>query len=293
MKFEEFYNKNYKKFMIIPLLILFSSLLIIGLNYQKYGSFFQRDVSLQGGSSISIINIQNIDRQELEDYLRKEVNPDIFVRSGIDALSKAQRLEIEAGENVNENLILEKIRAKGIELTKDNYSIKKTSAVLGESTYKEIFMSMLIAFAFMAIVVFITYRSVVPSIAVVSSAFTDIIGTIAIIDLIGIKLSLGSMASILLLIGYSVDTDILMNTKVLKRKGEGTVNQKLLSSFKTGIVMTLTSIAAVLIGYIFTNIEIFKQIFLIMIIGLVLDIFVTYLQNASLLKWYAEKKHIE
>ena len=57
--------------------------------------------------------------------------------------------------------------------------------------------------------------------------------------------------------------------------------------------MTITSIIAVLIGYIFTNIEIFKQIFLIMIIGLTLDIFITYLQNASLLKWYAEKKHIE
>jgi len=286
MKFEEFYNKNYKKFMIIPLLILLSSLLIIGLNYQKYGSFFQRDVSLQGGSAISIINIQNIDRQELEDYLRKEVNQDIFVRSGIDALTKAQRFEIEAGENVDENIVLEKIKAKGIELTKDNYSIKKTSAILGESTYKEIFMSMLIAFVFMAIVVFITYKSFIPSIAVVSCAFIDIIGTIAVVDLIGMKLSLGSMASILLLIGYSVDTDILMNTKVLKRKGEGTVNQKLLSSFKTGIFMTITSIIAVLI-------EIFKQIFLIMIIGLTLDIFITYLQNASLLKWYAEKKHIE
>ena len=293
MKFEEFYNKNYKKFMIIPLLILLSSLLIIGLNYQKYGSFFQRDVSLQGGSAISIINIQNIDRQVLEDYLRKEVNQDIFVRSGIDALTKAQRFEIEAGENVDENIVLEKIKAKGIELTKDNYSIKKTSAILGESTYKEIFMSMLIAFVFMAIVVFITYKSFIPSIAVVSCAFIDIIGTIAVVDLIGMKLSLGSMASILLLIGYSVDTDILMNTKVLKRKGEGTVNQKLLSSFKTGIFMTITSIIAVLIGYIFTNIEIFKQIFLIMIIGLTLDIFITYLQNASLLKWYAEKKHIE
>src|SRR3989344_4905270 len=257
MKFEEFYNKNYKKFMIIPLLILLSSLLIIGLNYQKYGSFFQRDVSLQGGSAISIINIQNIDRQELEDYLRKEVNQDIFVRSGIDALTKAQRFEIEAGENVDENIVLEKIKAKGIELTKDNYSIKKTSAILGESTYKEIFMSMLIAFVFMAIVVFITYKSFIPSIAVVSCAFIDIIGTIAVVDLIGMKLSLGSMASILLLIGYSVDTDILMNTKVLKRKGEGTVNQKLLSSFKTGIFMTITSIIAVLIGYIFTNIEIF------------------------------------
>ena len=58
-----------------------------------------------------------------------------------------------------------------------------------------------------------------PSGAVVLSAFADIVMTAAVMTVIGIELTLPTTAALLMLIGYSVDSDILLTMRVLKRQG--------------------------------------------------------------------------
>lgn len=77
----------------------------------------------------------------------------------------------------------------------------------------------------MAIVVFIVFRQVVVSLLVVLCALADILTAAASMNLTGVQLSLGTVAALLMLIGYSVDTDILLTMRVLKRKG--TVDEKI------------------------------------------------------------------
>ena len=57
--------------------------------------------------------------------------------------------------------------------------------------------------------------------------------------------------------------------------------------------MTITAIAAVGISFliIYSFSDTLKQIFGIILIGLVFDIFNTWITNASILKWYVERKH--
>ena len=95
------------------------------------------------------------------------------------------------------------------------------------------------------------------------------------------------------MIGYSVDTDILLTTRALRRK-ELILNQRIYSAFKTGILMTLTALIAVTpIFFIVSGIpDSFRQIFIILAIGLFADILNTWLTNASLIKWYCEVKKI-
>ena len=144
----------------------------------------------------------------------------------------------------------------------------------------------------MAIVVFIIFRTAIPSLAVILSAFADIIMTITVVDLFGMRLSLAGIIAFLMLIGYSVDTDILLTSRLLKRK-EGTVNEAIYGSFKTGMTMTLTSIAAVgtSLIIIYTISDVLRQIFTVVLIGLLFDIINTWLTNASILKWYVESKN--
>lgn len=94
-----------------------------------------------------------------------------------------------------------------------------------------------------------------------------------------------------MLIGYSVDTDILLTTRVLK-KGEGSVNKRIYSSFKTGMFMTITALIAVSPAlFVVTGLpESFRQIFFILFIGLLADIVNTWFTNASVIKWYAHKR---
>lgn len=132
----------------------------------------------------------------------------------------------------------------------------------------------------------------IPSFAVVSCAFADIIMTVAVIDISGMRLSLAGIIAFLMLIGYSVDTDILLTTRVLKRRDEHAVNQEIWGAFKTGITMTLTAAAAFGVSLIVISnfSETLRQIFTILLVGLGFDIFNTWVTNASIVKWYVEAK---
>jgi len=85
----------------------------------------------------------------------------------------------------------------------------------------------------------------------VISAIADILIAAASMNLTGVQLSLGTVAALLMLIGYSVDTDILLSMRVLKRKGA--VDEKIVGAMGTGLTMTGTTIAAVLSLIIVSN----------------------------------------
>ena len=139
---------------------------------------------------------------------------------------------------------------------------------------------------------FYTYYSV-PSLAVISCAFADIIMTVAVVDYSKMILSTAGIVAFLMLIGYSVDTDILMTTRLLRKK-EGSLNLRLFEAFKTGMTMTITAIASVWVSLLVIrgSSATLSQIFIILIIGLSFDILNTWVTNASLLKWYVEAKHL-
>ena len=109
---------------------------------------------------------------------------------------------------------------------------------------------------------------------------------------IGLRVSTAGIAAFLMLIGYSIDTDMLLTTRVLKRR-EGLLIDRMIDSMKTGLVMTGTSILAVLVGYFVAVSPVLKQVFLIISIGLFADMFTTWLGNTSMLKWYCDKKGIK
>jgi len=94
-----------------------------------------------------------------------------------------------------------------------------------------------------------------------------------------------------MLIGYSVDTDILLTTRILKRT-EGSLNKRIFGALKTGLTMTLTSFFAFLIALIVVSSfsAVLTQIFTILVIGLGFDILNTWITNVSILKWYYLKK---
>jgi len=149
-------------------------------------------------------------------------------------------------------------------------------------------IAVIMAFLAMSLVVFITFRVPIPSLAVILCGFSDIIFALAMVNLFGIKLSTAGFAAFLMLIGYSIDTDILLSTRVLKRK-EGTVNERTIQSMRTGLTMTGAAIATVVVSYFITNSEVVKQIMIILFFGLIADIPFTWIQNAGILRWYVEE----
>jgi preprotein translocase subunit SecF len=150
----------------------------------------------------------------------------------------------------------------------------------------------------MAIVVFLVFREPIVSLLIVVSALADILTAAASMNLTGVQLSLGTVAALLMLIGYSVDTDILLSMRVLKRKGS--VEEKILGAMGTGLTMAGTTIGAVISLIIvsnflyliipsFTRMDIIADMSAVLIFGLAADVFNTWVTNAQGLRWYLNR----
>tara|TARA_Y100000310_G_scaffold320244_1_gene376475 strand:+ start:535 stop:1548 length:1014 start_codon:yes stop_codon:yes gene_type:complete len=336
MTFEQIYDKNYKKLLIIPAVLLTISLFYVFYFYSQTGDIINKDVSLTGGTTITLF--VDISEEQIESQLSQTIN-DFSIRTISDNSGKQLQVVITVPEEQTQNLenaLEEIIKTK---LTSENSSKETTSSSLGQEFFKQLVIAVLLAFFWMAAVVFIIFakskkmkfytivlnlflgffmgmfffsiniifsliilavlaasliyiyiKNSVPAFAVMLSAFADIIMTLALVNFLGMKISAAGIVAFLMLIGYSVDTDILLTTRLLKRRES--INSSLWGAFKTGTTMTLTSIIAVIAALIaiYSFSTILNQIFIILLIGLGFDLFNTWITNASIIKWYVENK---
>ena len=286
--FLNFYDKQYKKLLFIPFILLLIALISIGVQTAVTGDFINRGVSLKGGIVITIPLNEPVDAGEIESFLRTR-----FPEDDIDVRSIAEFGEQKAIIISSDNLGVEKDILDSIEEkvpgAEEQASTETTGPSLGAGFFKQIIIALVIAFVFMGIVIFLYFKTFIPSMAAILAVFSDIVVTLAVVNILGVKLSTAGIAAFLMLIGYSVDTDILLSTRVLKRK-EGGVFDRIISAAKTGLTMNITTMVAVVIALVLAQSDTIRQIMIILLIGLFVDIINTWLQNTGLLRYYVEHK---
>ena len=284
------YDKNYKKFMFISIVLLLASLIYLGIFISRTGDIFYKDVTLTGGTTITVYTEKTISVAEIENALKGKFN-DIVVRILTD-VSSGKQLAFTVETRADAAEIKKSLEDYlGYALDEKNSSIEFTGAALSKSFSNELIAALLLAFLFMSIVVFILFKNFLPCSYMILCAFADITIPLATIGYLGLKVSTAGIAAFLMLVGYSVDSDILLTTRVLKRKDEE-LNKRIFDSMKTGMTMTLTSFIAVFIAYFIVISPVLKQVFLILSIGLLTDMIITWSFNAGLLKWYCDKRGI-
>jgi preprotein translocase subunit SecF len=173
-----------------------------------------------------------------------------------------------------------------------SYSYQDITVLQSTFFLHELETIIIAAFILISIVVFVIFRSVVPSFAVVFGAANDMVVALGAMALFGIPLGVASIGGLLMLLGYSIDTDVLTAVRILKRR-EGTAEERAYGSMKTGLTMTATAIvsfavlfAVSLIAYVPTYYEISG----VVLFGLIGDLFTTWLGNASLILLYVKRK---
>ncbi len=267
-----------KQLVIIPTVLLAISLVVLAFVTISIGMPVKPGIDFSGGTAVTVITsdtsaqIQN----EFAGYplvsISEGLNNGKFITFG--TMSDTQYQSLTA-------LIASKY---------PDAQVNQIGESFGKTLQDQALIAMILAFIGMAIVVFVSFRTFVPSCAVVLSAFADIVMTAAMMNIVGIQLSLGTTAALLMLIGYSVDSDILLTTRVLKRQGK--LNDKLAGAFHTGIIMTSTTLAAVTVLLIVSwigQVEVVEEISAVLLMGLIFDILNTWLTNVGILKWYVLK----
>ena len=139
------------------------------------------------------------------------------------------------------------------------------------------------------ILVFFFFRTFIPSLAVIVGAASDVIIAMGGMCLFGIPLTLPSFAALLMLIGFSLDTDVLLTTRLVKRKGDPRENA--FDAMKTGMTMSFSAMVAFLVLFavsMITHIAVYYEISAVALAGLVGDIFATWGLNAVIVLYYKE-----
>lgn len=279
MSYVDKFLSSYKPLIAIPVIITVIALALLATNGLTQG------IDLKGGTNVVIELQQDTSPQELQSIISSGTgNNQVEVTS---IVNKKASVEI-AGDTDAIKLTNTLAGVGTIE------SLQSVGALLSERAVTQVYYAIAFAFLFMAITVFIIFRNLVPSIAVILTAASDIIIALGGMSLFGIPLSVASVGAILMLIGYSVDTDILLTTRVLKRR-EGTINERAINAMKTGFTMAAAAISSMVTLYLaviffmpFANT--LSQIASVLIIGLVADVLTTWLMNLGVLRWYMEAR---
>jgi len=284
------YKKNYKKLMIIPILMLLFGMYFIYDTTTKDGTPIYRDISLKGGLS-TIIKIDSIKTpEEIKNDLKNKFADNSFT------ISQTKESGKKTGFIIDTDLKEEEFKPylETYFNTKftfgDNYNSNFISPTLSSSFFIQTIYILAISFLLMSAVIFAYFREFVPSFAVILSAFFDIIVTVGILDFFGVNISIAGIGALLMLIGYSIDTDVLLTNRLVKEYGDNYF-EKTLVAFKTGALMTITTLFAGVAALIITNSEVIFEIALILVVGLLVDFISTWLQNTGILLWWLEKKN--
>ncbi|RLJ10274.1 MAG: protein translocase subunit SecF [Candidatus Aenigmatarchaeota archaeon] len=278
-------KSNYKILLLVPIVLLLLSAVFLINSYLQTGEWFKRSIELKGGALITIHIDKPVQLETLEDMLSPLGD---FVLKETRGIS-GYRILIEAGSDVNVTEIIRTLQEGGLKIK--SYSSETIGPALGESFWYQAQLAIVVAFILMGVIVFAIFRTIVPSVAVILAALSDIVVTLAFMQILGISLSLAGIAALLMLIGYSIDTDILLTTRTI-RIHEKDVPHRIKDAFTTGITMTGTTMAALISVLIFSTSSVLTQIATVLLIGLGIDLINTWLQNATILRWYCESRGI-
>lgn len=173
----------------------------------------------------------------------------------------------------------------------ESISIQTVSPLLSVSFIEKATNTVVFSGILSIVLVFLFFRRVVPSIAVITGAVADVIIALGAMGVLGIPFTLHSFAALLMLIGFSLDTDILLTTRILKRKGDP--RQNAYEAMKTGLTMSITAVISFGVLFVLsllTNISVYYEISAVALAGLIGDMFATWGINGVIVLMDAEKR---
>ncbi len=287
----------------------YDDLIAFSINQSEYGSYFSNataaQIALQRSSGNATATAQ---LAQADAGINKTVaDMDTLLSSELGSLSPFIKVPAYNGSNPSEmgriaqdsytnaslayqQNVISKLGS--IIPSKSSLSYEPTAPQEGRAFLASLEQIVIIAFVLVSIVVFIIFRSAVPSFTVVFGAANDIMIALGAMALLGIPLGIASIGGLLMLMGYAIDTDVLTAIRILKRH-EGTPEDRAYSSMKTGLTMTSAAIASFAVLFIvsfFAYVPTYYEISGVVLFGLIGDIATTWLGNASMILMYEKRK---
>ncbi|ASJ08269.1 preprotein translocase subunit SecF [Thermococcus siculi] len=267
---------EYKKMILYPLVVFLLALILLAVNFPILG------IDLQGGVVVTAYGV-DANPDQLAKDLSAKLGVDVRVESFTGVDTKGVRVYAPVGTDPTEIIQIMRETYPDAE-----YTHSEVQPTFGEIAQKQGLRAIALAFIAMAVVVFLFFRHPVPSFTIIFSALSDMAIAIAMMGIFGIELTTATIAALLMLIGYTVDSNILLTTKLLRRK-EDTVEDAYLSAVSTGFTMSTTTLGALIVLWFISTSQTIDNIAIVLIFGLLADFMNTWVLNAGVLKWYLSR----
>lgn len=301
-KFDSFFELYYSKLnvlLIIPVLLLIISIFTITTAISQDGTVIYRDISLKGGLSVTLTSddFLSYSSQDFQKLLDEKFSDETFSVQELQLQGDLAGFIIDT--SMDEEVFIDYLNSLNSNQlqTPNDYTTSYISPSLSQAFFTQALYTLMVSFVLISFVVFMFFRKVVPSLAIIISILFDIVVTIGLLNLFGVEVSIAGIGALLMLIGYSIDTDILLTNRVVKEEKSRRISNsehfkiKFKDSFQTGMLMGITTLSAAIVALLVTNSEVIFQITLIIIIGLIVDMISTWIQNAFILrKWFENLK---
>jgi len=270
---------NYKVLTAIPIILAILSGILVLVNG------LPESIDVSGGVEISLMAPKNTNidllKEELSGSEIKKAETQsgtyIIIKLGKENDINTVRSTLKSFFNVND-------------LNELKYTEKQIGPSLSAKFWEEGIKAVGFAFLFMATVVYFVFRTPIPSAAVILAAASDLMIALGGMSLFNIPISTATIAALLMIIGYSVDTDIMLTTRVLKRRSE-TLDERIKEAMKTGVTMSLTTIVAMATLYLVVTFMVpaaglLGNIAIVLLLGLIADLMTTWMTNVGILRYY-------
>lgn len=285
----DFYFENYRKLLVIPMVVFVLASGVLINNKLSTGSFVIKDISLKGGTLVTFRT-----QEKIQDFESKIADlfgtDDIVIRELEDTLSqKFIGYEIQIGLELERDDVFSKISdVTGFELDESNSNFGLQSSLLATSFFKDSLSVFAIAFFLITFVMIYYFKSPIPALSIAFSTFADVVGIAAVMSLFGVKFGIPTIGALLMITGFSTDSDVLLATYMLKRR-DSHLKTRMKQAIKTEITMELAAYVSFGVMFIFSNVAVIKHIALVLLLGNFFDSMNTWILSAGLQRMYVER----
>ena len=267
------------KLLPIPLILLAISLFGIYQVYSKTGDFFIKDIDLKGGASLTLIFNKSISTEEIEPIIKKKI--DTFIISSSKTMEGSTTINILTEKNINASEIVELLNSDGF--YPNEYSIQFVGPELGSTFFSQVATLLTVAYILLFITNLYIYKKPIIAITIILSSIANIIVVFGVMNLLNQKISFAGFSSLLMLIAFAIDANVILATKILSGKIEEFYEQ-----YKKGLITGLTIntglIISMLIVLFLSNSPFLINIAQIQTIGFAADILNTWILNAAIIE---------
>lgn len=279
-KFSSWYTQHYKALLVIPAIVFLISVGVFVNNVTSTGELFSKGIELSGGTIVTVHVEESLGRQFFESQglsfreIRSYGSQDIIA------------VAIEAGNEMSQEEVVSLVEEQypGAE-----YDVRNVGPAMGEAFLNNARFFITISFLLMGLILAAIFRQPIVAFTVILSGFLNVFEAAAFMTVFGVDLSAHTIGALLLLMGWSVDSEVLFDTKILKEV-EGDPRERAVTAMVTAMTMSAAIFGALLALYFFTTSTIVREMALVLMLGAFFDIINTWFQSLSMVLWYAERR---